>query len=827
MTNATNIMSTAPIQSTSLTRTTSQGAQPKYKPSTRAGKKNFSSTLDMINAKLDEIKQNVKGLQENNSETAQIEGDAEKIEATDNKSAQGKSETPQDAQKAISNEEESEIRNDSELIVEDEFQPADIFLGANEIPAKKTVATDKIVDAPKISVENSSNEKTSAAIDEQEKIIDEQSATNILAANSMAYLFGMNSESLLKSVESVREIPSVQNLQTLLPQTENNSQSMLEMLGGKSLRVFDNQPVEVEKIQTSQPIIQNQSVEVEKIQPSQPMIQNQSVEVEKIQPSQPMIQTPPVEVEQIQPSQPMVQTPPVEVEQIQPSQPTIQTQPVEVEKIQPSQPMVQTPPVEVEKIQSSQPTVQTQPVEAEQIQPSQPTVQTQPVEAEQIQPSQPIIQTQPVEVEQIQPSQPTIQTQPVETEQIQPSQPTIQTQNVETEPVQPSQPIIQAQSVEGEQIQPSQPTIQTQPVEVQPVQPSQPTIQTQFVETEQIQPSQPTIQTQNVEVEPIQPSQPTIQSQSVEVEQIQSSQPTIQTQSVEVEQIQPSQPTIQAQFVEAEPIQSSQPTIQSQPVEIQAAQPIIQQKIDERPALQNFSELLGVNIQVEEAPTAAPVTPPQSTPQQFNQNSQQQGEQSFQNQIFQPIIGEEAPTQPILTGGEIFATNLTASNDSPQIQPSTPTQAPDAPQMPQQDFDIPAQIVRQARLIRAAENTEMVIKLNPEHLGELTLRVSVSSSGAVNASFHSDNAQVRTIIENSLVQLRNDLNNAGLKVENVQVYAGLSDGGGLMNGQGGQAWQQNRRQSQRRINFDTIEREIDANAPVNENSSADGVDYSV
>ncbi len=149
--------------------------------------------------------------------------------------------------------------------------------------------------------------------------------------------------------------------------------------------------------------------------------------------------------------------------------------------------------------------------------------------------------------------------------------------------------------------------------------------------------------------------------------------------------------------------------------------------------------------------------------------------------------------------------------------------------MPQDDFDVPAQIVRQARLIRTAENSEMVIKLNPEHLGELTLRVSVSSSGAINASFHSDNAQVRTIIENSLVQLRHDLNNAGLKVENVQVYAGLSDGGGLMNGQGGQAWQQNRRQSSgnRRINFDSLERDADSTAPVNEAQSADGVDYSV
>ena len=110
------------------------------------------------------------------------------------------------------------------------------------------------------------------------------------------------------------------------------------------------------------------------------------------------------------------------------------------------------------------------------------------------------------------------------------------------------------------------------------------------------------------------------------------------------------------------------------------------------------------------------------------------------------------------------------------------------PQPAQNDYNIPRQIVDQARLIRTNENTEMVIKLNPEHLGELTLKVSVSQSGSVNASFHSENAQVRTVIENSLVQLRQELNNQGLKVDSVEVYAGLADGQ-LPQDQGQQAWQ--------------------------------------
>lgn len=111
-------------------------------------------------------------------------------------------------------------------------------------------------------------------------------------------------------------------------------------------------------------------------------------------------------------------------------------------------------------------------------------------------------------------------------------------------------------------------------------------------------------------------------------------------------------------------------------------------------------------------------------------------------------------------------TSISGTQDASQAQQTTRT-----------DYQIPQQIVDQARLIRRGEDTQMVIHLKPEHLGNLTLKVSVSADGSVNASFHSDNAQVRTIIENSLSQLRTELNNQGIKVDHVEVYAGLADGG--------------------------------------------------
>ena len=95
-------------------------------------------------------------------------------------------------------------------------------------------------------------------------------------------------------------------------------------------------------------------------------------------------------------------------------------------------------------------------------------------------------------------------------------------------------------------------------------------------------------------------------------------------------------------------------------------------------------------------------------------------------------------------------------------------------QQAQDPYNVMQQIVDQARLIRSDANTEMVIRLNPEHLGELTLRVAVTAGGAINATFHTENAQVRGLLESSMIQLKQELQQQGLKVNNVDVQSGLS-----------------------------------------------------
>lgn len=156
------------------------------------------------------------------------------------------------------------------------------------------------------------------------------------------------------------------------------------------------------------------------------------------------------------------------------------------------------------------------------------------------------------------------------------------------------------------------------------------------------------------------------------------------------------------------------------------------------------------------------------------------------------------------------------------------------------DYNITQQIVEQARLIRSAENTEMVIKLNPRHLGDLTLRVAVNSNGGVTATFHTDNAQVRALLETSMIQLRQELNDQGIKVDSVEVQTGLTDGQ-LPEGQGQGYYQQQAQQSARsqKLDLKDFEEDVDqlSAEPVNQatevirdsegNKISDGVDYAV
>jgi flagellar hook-length control protein FliK len=138
-------------------------------------------------------------------------------------------------------------------------------------------------------------------------------------------------------------------------------------------------------------------------------------------------------------------------------------------------------------------------------------------------------------------------------------------------------------------------------------------------------------------------------------------------------------------------------------------------------------------------------------------------EQVIDNNLVLPEKAEGTPT--VFSG--MVEQQLTKAGSQEVSQPvAQPVHDP---------YQVAAQIVEKARVVIGQQNnSEMTIQLKPEHLGELTLKVAVNN-GVVSASFHSDNAEVRGIIEASLQQLKQEMSTQGIKVDHVGVYAGLGE----------------------------------------------------
>ena len=237
----------------------------------------------------------------------------------------------------------------------------------------------------------------------------------------------------------------------------------------------------------------------------------------------------------------------------------------------------------------------------------------------------------------------------------------------------------------------------------------------------------------------------------------------------------------------------------------------------------------------------------QMSQEQKAQEQKVQREDLSQAEPMQPLEEGTARTKvtfPVQSFGEAVHNSQESSSQTTQANPAVSFQTtlqeaaeaqPTAPAAPQKDYEVAKQIVEQARLLRMPEQTEMVIRLKPEHLGELTLKISVAASGAVNAAFHTDNASVRAIIETSMIQLKHELQAQGLKVDNVGVYAGLGDHS-MMNGQqdadahyaqhGGQGSSQGRDAQQALASFEEEQQALAAGAQQGV-LAQDGVDYRI
>lgn len=89
-------------------------------------------------------------------------------------------------------------------------------------------------------------------------------------------------------------------------------------------------------------------------------------------------------------------------------------------------------------------------------------------------------------------------------------------------------------------------------------------------------------------------------------------------------------------------------------------------------------------------------------------------------------------------------------------------------------FDLIDQIARNVRVTISAAETSMEMQLNPENLGKLYLNIS-EREGIIRAQITAQNAAVKETLEVQLVELRQSLNQQGIKVDAIEVTVGTHE----------------------------------------------------
>ncbi len=82
--------------------------------------------------------------------------------------------------------------------------------------------------------------------------------------------------------------------------------------------------------------------------------------------------------------------------------------------------------------------------------------------------------------------------------------------------------------------------------------------------------------------------------------------------------------------------------------------------------------------------------------------------------------------------------------------------------------DVMEQIVQSARVITTSSDTTMEMQLNPENLGKIFMEIT-TKEGTVSAKIVAQNEAVRDALEAQIVELKQNLNQAGVKVDAVEV----------------------------------------------------------
>lgn len=138
--------------------------------------------------------------------------------------------------------------------------------------------------------------------------------------------------------------------------------------------------------------------------------------------------------------------------------------------------------------------------------------------------------------------------------------------------------------------------------------------------------------------------------------------------------------------------------------------------------------------------------------------SEEQSDKSTQKSIFRQVVKETNEQAPV-------GVHLNQNTNVNQINGAEVMQnIPEGMNM----REIIEQLVDAAKVTVSSDMTKMEMQLNPENLGKMYLEIS-EKEGVVSAKIQLQNETVKEAVEAQLVELRQNLNQAGVKVDAVEV----------------------------------------------------------
>lgn len=229
---------------------------------------------------------------------------------------------------------------------------------------------------------------------------------------------------------------------------------------------------------------------------------------------------------------------------------------------------------------------------------------------------------------------------------------------------------------------------------------------------------------------------------------------------------------------EATDTEQAQTAIATQTQSVQTRQAAVASASTPEKTTEDATAVDTVEVSVTDLRTDKEVTTTAKTSENASDGKEEDAKNSFQN-LFTNSVSQKSTVQQAMPLKEVFTQMNTAQT-------------------------VMDQIVTNAKVVLTDDAQSMTIQLQPENLGKIALSIT-TEKGTMTGKFVAENLVVKEAIEVNLINLKNSLNEQGIKVDNLEVVVGNTSQFYEKNNQEQSMNQFARNRRKKLVNMDVVE----------------------